>query len=239
MLRNFYCGQKLQFDAAGKLVAGGQPGPWTTCSDIRIQKFHVGSGKIKITGQRVYLFYDAGTKQYRDVMEIEPPQYKQTKTYEAMLDNQKVSIEMPVQQGDDATVTAAMNAVFYASMDELRQDVPEFWRVAMAAPPLPHPEPANAVFHTGHGVGRPTAVYTPDPDYSEEARQAKYQGVVVLTIVIGPDGRVHNASIKRPLGMGLDEKSIEKVLTWKFKPGMRDGQPVAVEVSVEVSFNLY
>lgn len=97
----------------------------------------------------------------------------------------------------------------------------------------------GGVFHVGNGVSAPVAIYSPDPDYSDEARKAKYQGTVVLNVIVGPDGRVHNPKVARSLGMGLDEKAIEKVLVWKFKPATKDNKPVAVEVSVEVSFNLY
>jgi periplasmic protein TonB len=97
----------------------------------------------------------------------------------------------------------------------------------------------GGVFHVGNGVAAPVAIYAPDPDYSEEARKAKHQGTVILTVIVGPDGRVHNARVTRSLGLGLDEKAIEKVLSWKFQPATKDSKPVAVEVSVEVSFNLY
>lgn len=97
----------------------------------------------------------------------------------------------------------------------------------------------GGLFHVGNGVSAPVPIYSPDPDYSEEARKAKYQGTVVLTVIVGPDGRVHHATVSRSLGMGLDEKAIEKVMVWKFKPATKDAKPVAVEVSVEVQFNLY
>jgi protein TonB len=97
----------------------------------------------------------------------------------------------------------------------------------------------GGLFHVGNGVSAPVPIFSPDPDYSEEARKAKYQGTVVLTVIVGPDGRVHNARVARSLGMGLDEKAIEKVMVWKFKPATKDSKPVAVEVSVEVQFNLY
>jgi periplasmic protein TonB len=97
----------------------------------------------------------------------------------------------------------------------------------------------GGIFHVGNGVSQPQPIYTPDPDYSEEARKAKYQGTVVLIVVVGPDGRVHNARVSRTLGMGLDEKALEKVKEWKFKPATKDSKPVAVEMAVEVQFNLY
>lgn len=94
-------------------------------------------------------------------------------------------------------------------------------------------------FHVGGGVTAPRAIYSPDPEYSEEARKAKYQGTVVLWIIVGPDGKVHDARIQRSVGLGLDEKAIEAVREWKFDPAQKDGHPVAVAVSVEVNFHLY
>jgi len=91
----------------------------------------------------------------------------------------------------------------------------------------------------GSGVSAPKPIETPEPEFSEEARKAKYQGVVVLDIIVGTDGRVHSPHVVRSLGMGLDEKAKEKVLTWKFEPAIKDGRPVAVQMNIEVSFNLY
>ncbi|MBV9086323.1 MAG: energy transducer TonB, partial [Acidobacteriaceae bacterium] len=62
---------------------------------------------------------------------------------------------------------------------------------------------------------------------------------VVLWVVIGPDGRVHEVKVSRPLGLGLDEKAVEAVRQWKFEPARKDNQPVPVQVSIEVSFRLY
>ena len=97
----------------------------------------------------------------------------------------------------------------------------------------------GGVFRVGNGVSAPIPIFQPDPDYSDEARKAKYQGTVVLQVVVGADGRVYNPSVARSLGMGLDEKAVERVKEWKFKPATKDGKAVAVSVAVEVSFNLY
>lgn len=97
----------------------------------------------------------------------------------------------------------------------------------------------GGVFRVGGGVSAPKAVYSPDPEYSEEARKAKYQGTCVLWLVVGPDGRPRDIRVSRTLGLGLDEKAIEAVKTWRFEPAMKDGRPVAVQINVEVSFRLY
>lgn len=89
------------------------------------------------------------------------------------------------------------------------------------------------------GVTAPVAKFTPEPDFSEEARKAKYQGVVVLAAIIGPDGKPRNIHVVRALGMGLDEKAVERVKTWLFEPGKKNGTPVAVAMNLEVDFHLY
>lgn len=91
----------------------------------------------------------------------------------------------------------------------------------------------------GGGVMAPRVIFKPDPEYSEEARKAKFQGNVTLSFVVDAEGHARNIHIQRSLGMGLDEKAIEAVKKWKFEPGMKDGIPVAVMVSVEVNFRLY
>src|SRR5689334_5013546 len=97
----------------------------------------------------------------------------------------------------------------------------------------------GGAYRVGGGVSAPRALFAPDPEYSEEARKAKCQGTVVLWVVVGPDGRPHEIRIQRQLGMGLDEKAIEAVRQWKFEPAKKDGNPVAVQINVEVNFRLY
>ncbi len=97
----------------------------------------------------------------------------------------------------------------------------------------------GGVFHVGGGVSPPRVVYQPEPEFSEEARKAKYQGVCTLGLIVGADGRPTNIHVLSSLGMGLDEKAIEAVKNWKFEPAMKDGHPVRVEIAVEVDFHLY
>jgi len=96
----------------------------------------------------------------------------------------------------------------------------------------------GGAFHVGGGVSNPVKLYGPEPEYSEEARKAKYQGTVVLNGVVDPSGRTRDLKVIRSLGLGLDEKAIEAVEKWKFRPGYKDGKPVPVYVSIEVNFRL-
>lgn len=97
----------------------------------------------------------------------------------------------------------------------------------------------GGVYHVGGGVTAPHLIYGPEPEFSEEARKAKYQGTVVLQVVVGTDGRTHDIRVAQSLGMGLDEKAVEAIREWKFEPSRKDGVPVAVLVDIEVNFHLY
>jgi len=97
----------------------------------------------------------------------------------------------------------------------------------------------GGVFKVGGGVSNPRLVYSPDPEYSEEARKAKFMGTCTLSLVVGADGRPRDIQVSRSVGLGLDEKAIEAVKGWKFEPALKDGKPVAVAIAVEVSFHLY
>jgi periplasmic protein TonB len=99
----------------------------------------------------------------------------------------------------------------------------------------------GGAFRAGvNGVGTPTCLYCPPPLYSDEARKAKYQGVVTLLVTITADGRAVNISVVKGPGLGLEEKAIEAVRTWKFKPALGpNGKIVATIVPIEVTFRLY
>ncbi len=97
----------------------------------------------------------------------------------------------------------------------------------------------GGVYRVGGGVSAPNLIKKIEPEYSEEARKAKYQGVVVLGLIVDPQGRPKDLRVQKSLGMGLDQKALEAVKQWVFKPAEKDGKPVAVIISVEVAFRLF
>jgi TonB family protein len=94
----------------------------------------------------------------------------------------------------------------------------------------------GATYHVGAGVTAPVLLYKKEPEYTEEARKARYQGTVLLYVEIDPSGKATNIRVQRSLGLGLDEKAIEAVRQWKFKPGTKDGNPVTVTANIGVNF---
>lgn len=99
----------------------------------------------------------------------------------------------------------------------------------------------GGVFDGGtHGYGFPSCLLCPRAEFSDEAVKAKYQGVVVLLAIITPDGRATDIHVSKGLGLGLDQKAIDAVRNWRFKPALGpDGKPAAVRVPIEVEFHLY
>jgi TonB family protein len=96
----------------------------------------------------------------------------------------------------------------------------------------------GGVYRVGGEVSAPILVSKTEPEYSEEARKAKYSGTVLLSLVVDANGLPRDIKVVRPLGLGLDEKAIEAVQKWRFRAGMKGGHPVATAATIEVSFRL-
>jgi protein TonB len=91
----------------------------------------------------------------------------------------------------------------------------------------------------GGGVSSPVVIYQVDPEFSEEARKAKFMGVVLVNLIVDTQGRPQNVHILRGVGMGLDDNAIKAVQQYRFKPAMEGGKPVPVELNVEVNFQIF
>lgn len=100
------------------------------------------------------------------------------------------------------------------------------------------PAPGGA-YRVGGGVSAPVPIYRPNPEHSKEAIDAKFEGDVVLSVVVDEKGNPRELKVIRPLGMGLDEKAIETAQKWKFRPGMKNGHPVPVQGTITVNFRLH
>jgi len=96
----------------------------------------------------------------------------------------------------------------------------------------------GGAYRIGGGVSAPSVIFKVEPEYSEEARKAKFQGTVVLFVVVDEKGNPKDLKVIRPLGLGLDQKAIEAVEKWRFRPGMKDGKAVPVQATIEVNFRL-
>jgi len=97
----------------------------------------------------------------------------------------------------------------------------------------------DTVYAVGNGVTAPRAVYIPDPQYTESARQKKIKGTVIVATIVTAEGQVRDLKVIKSLDPGLDKQAIAAVSTWRFEPATKDGKPVAVHLAVQVTFRLY
>jgi len=95
------------------------------------------------------------------------------------------------------------------------------------------------IHQIGNGVSAPVPLFTVEPEFSDEARNAKYSGKCLLSLVVDSQGKPQEIRLRRPLGMGLDEKAIEAASKYRFKPAMYHGVPVAVRIAIEENFRIY
>ena len=116
--------------------------------------------------------------------------------------------------------------------------LPVFAQSQVREKPAASTTPTGSTYHVGGGVTAPKVIYSPEPEFSEMARKAGYQGTCVLSLIVGTDGRPKEIGVVRKLGMQLDGKAIQALREWKFEPAQKDGKPVEVSIQVEFSFHL-
>jgi TonB family protein len=244
-LRHFYERDKLVFQSDGSLVGSAPVGPWTVDGQILVERIELHRHTLRIRGRRVCVVFDSKTKSFRDVLDWlgESPGQDRDKQEKAFQDKTvKIEIALPVDNPDATQVTSAMKAIFLAPGESIREFVPDFWRDYFDRIDGRPNSDAHSEAVLGAGKGRvspPRQTYGQEPEFTDEARIAKYQGTILLSVVVDPSGAPRDLAIVRPLGLGLDEQAVKQVSNWKFEPGMKDGTPVPAKIMVEVSFHLY
>ncbi|MEM7354099.1 MAG: TonB family protein [Acidobacteriota bacterium] len=124
---------------------------------------------------------------------------------------------------------------------EVEVDLPEIDPSVFGIPDAPPEASAfgqGDIYEVGGGVVGPEKVFAPQPRYSEDARKGRIQGVVILQAIVDATGNVTHVKALKPLPLGLTESAIETVKTWKYKPAMLEGQPVAVHLNLLINFSL-
>jgi TonB family protein len=227
-----------KFDSAGHSLNGAPNSHWLIYGGIYVEKLNLSPDTLRLEGPRAAT---AADKKNGKAMLV---RFSKSQRIEIHLDQ-------PLKSLDEAE--AVMGRVFLFSADAAERARPELRRaddntpddeiyhVSMHA--FRRPDDKAPEMETDDGkkenVLPPRPTYTPEPEFSEEARRAKYQGTVVMKILVNKAGEVVRVRLERALGMGLDQNAMEGVTRWRFSPATHNGQPVAVEMNIEVAFNLY
>ena len=251
ILRHPLQGSSQEYGPDGSVRKGGAEGPWTLYGRIKVDEVGLSADKLLLKGHRVDYKFDPSVQQ------LAPFPNKIRTTVQ-------ISLNQPLK--DLAEADDVLGRVFAFTKKDVIDSVPEFWRVYLdknilpippqekaAAPAvLPEKRPellvrgATAPEHDetrpariGFGVLPPKPLFTPEPPFPDKASHENFQGVVVLNVIVDKAGKLQNIYVVRPVGMGLEEAAVATVKTWRFKPSERDGEPVAVEMIIEVAFNKY
>ena len=229
----FASGRDQKFDSSGHSLSPAKSSGWLLYGGIYVEKVNLSSDTLKLEGHRATYYVEKNTGKRLLLT------FSKTLRIEIHLDH-------PLNSPDDAD--AIMGRIFFAGADAIDHIRPELRRADDNIPdseiyhvstPAFTRTGANTSDDKSGKVLPPRPTYTPEPEFSEQARHAKYQGTIVLGIIVDKAGKISRIRLERPLGMGLDENAMEEVQKWRFAPATRNGEPVAVAMNIEVSFNLY
>jgi len=261
VLRGFQANDALRYDSSGS-PSTANSGDWTTDGFVRVNDIRLSDDRLIIKAQRMAVIW-ADTRQF----ELRPLGRAMVKGKKGI--RVEINADPGMHNPSAEQIDAILSKIFLTAQDSLANLVPDYWEpcvrggtkgidknCAFAAELLAIPGIAEAdandtsensgpsgapelARHVAKGVTPPRATFTPEPAFAEWARQAKYQGVSTLRLVVTEQGLPTHIHIVNPLGCGLDAKAVEAVQKWRFKPAEKDGQPVAAEIAVEVDFHLY
>jgi TonB family protein len=204
---------RLTYGPQGALTADCPGGPWRVYSLFHPAKVKLRDNILEVTGTRevdVVVASDTDGKGESVFPEADPT---------------VLTFQLAAPPSDLAAANAVLGAAFDSDKDRAESLGP-YAKTLAATGPVPRGE-------------FPRAIFSPNPEYSEEARKTKLEGDVVLSVVVNERGRVEIMRVVRRLGHGLDEEAMIAASRWKFEPAMHDGEAVAAKVAVEVSFRLY
>jgi TonB family protein len=231
LLRNFYSGDDLGYDQNGQLRGEVTQGPWTL-ANLEITKIAVTTQGIEIVGNRMGTWYRDGKPGFVRVGKL------------------KIHVTKPISDADtQATLHSIFSKIFVEAGEDLRPMVPDYWRSYLGGNDSKSRSAAwqatlagekNPIFRRSDApageVTAPHVVYSPDPNYTKEAASHHTEGVSRLGVVVDATGTTSNIAILEPLGMGLDEQAVLAIKQWKFRRSLKNGQPIRVQINVEITF---
>jgi TonB family protein len=263
VLRGFYSADRLHYDSTGK-PDNAASGDWTVNGFVRVGEIHLSGDRLVIKAQRLTVVRperkelelsprlrgSAGRRTIENVqVEIKAdtghnpsPEQADAVAAEIFLttkdsladlvpDYWKPCVRQGLKRdGEDCSFAAEIlfvPGVAAAALQESSEN-------AAAGG-----ESRHRMLRVGNGITPPHITDRQEPEYSESARAARYQGTVVLMLGVNKEGAPTSLRISQPLGCGLDEKAVQAVKNWKFAPAEKDGVPVDLEIAVEVDFHLY
>src|ERR1700689_104212 len=190
-IRHFYKGDHLTFESDGSLVGSADKGPWTAYGQVLVDGISLGERSLQIHGRRVCLFFDPKTKRLRDMLDfVEESRARKKDEGKTCYLDEGVDIEIAFTAANPGVqdVSSAMRMIFLSPGESVREIVPDFWRGYLEeaeGQARSAVDPAERIYSVAAGEASiPRAIYSPNPEFSEEARIAKYRGKMTLAFVV-------------------------------------------------------
>jgi len=244
-LRQPFQSDDQQYDSDGKPLIVAPAGPWTIYRAVVVKKIAIDPDTLRLECRRVvYIF---------KISQLAPIQTNESVRI-------TVRLKSPSPSEDEAG--RLLNSIFMFSDEDIINSVPSYWRPYLTKAPAKagvggdeasqdrtkdcsttllatdHSECEAKVYRLGEaGVTAPKALFQYNPEFSEYARKLHVHGVVGVNITIDSAGQVTDMTIVKPMGAGLDEQAVNAISSWRFAPAMKNGQPVAVAVYIEMDFS--
>jgi TonB family protein len=253
VIRNFYTGDRLRYDSSGNEIGSTAAGDWIADGLVLVRDIRLSHHHLTLEAERLLV--------------VEPDEKEFQVGPENERELPKLRIESDLQ--DDSEAEAVLAGIFLTNQDSLANLVADYWKPCvreaassrgdlrfspdlLAIPGIaqssegPNDAPAattgvrcTSKWAFKKGASYPRVIHQVEPQFSQAARSAHFQGTVVLKFVVDEKGRPRHIRVIKPIGHGLDEEAIVAVKQWVFAPAERDGQPIAMELAAEVDFHLY
>jgi len=236
LVQGWYQDSELTYNSAGTVMGTPKVGSWAA-SAVKIRSIKVRRNDFVLKGIRGGMAYDPKTKKFGTLI------------------GDKLEETITIQADPATLTTAQLDALEHAIFTQSAKpdDMPEYWRDFMVhgeqdpkkdsvskGEVVPGTQSnSQPVYRIGDRVTAPRAHSHDEPEFTEVARQSRYQGTLVLRSVIDDQGIPTQIRIMKALGMGLDAAAVHCAEQWRFDPAKRDNKPVAVIVDIEISFKLY
>jgi TonB family protein len=147
----------------------------------------------------------------------------------------RAKVRVSKRIGPWLNVLTADDVGHYMRIDNVSSDPGKLVTFDLPSEPIPD---CSSTWSRIQGRSNPIVLFAPDPEYTIEARKANVQGIVVVSVNVGIDGIARNVKVERRLGMGLDQKAVDIVYEWLFRPPLENGKPISKKLNVEVVFRL-
>jgi len=232
---------KLKFDAAGQ-PAGRYEATSFTVAGMDVTRVSVSGDRLRLEGVRMGLKFDRDDMMTRARMMVGMPLEKQTP--------EKMTVE--IDGHDNKDFGSALDAIFSDGLADMVPTMPEMWQLYAKSHFLPHDAETDAsdrrmrrgvgmpgVQHIGGSVRPPHVLSSVDPEFSEEARRMKFSGNSQIYLWVDEQGNPDHVRVARPVGLGLDEEAVRCVMKYKFVPAMQNGEPVKVDLYIDVNFQIF